>query len=133
MDIKGGVVYILEAQNTKINSSKLYKIGITNNLKKRMNTYNSGNANDVVPIIVFRVKNIHKVETCLKDILLEYQYRNKKEIYEVDVEVIKKTLYSCNDMVNGLSNAIQEDSKGMEKMNHLENSRNRLFLHFQTD
>lgn len=43
-NIKGGVIYILEAQNT---DTTLYKIGKTTDLRNRLNTYNSGNANDI--------------------------------------------------------------------------------------
>ncbi len=38
---KGGVIYILKALNT---NATLYKLGKTNDLKNRLNTYNSGNA-----------------------------------------------------------------------------------------
>ena len=57
-NVKGGVIYILKALNT---NATLYKLGKTNDLKNRLNTYNSvltlqvsdqrGNANDVEPFI----------------------------------------------------------------------------------
>ena len=45
-DIVGGVVYILKALNT---NATLYKLGKTDDLKKKLQTYNTGNANDVEP------------------------------------------------------------------------------------
>ena len=45
-DIVGGVVYILKALNT---NATLYKLGKTDDLKKRLQTYNTGNANDIEP------------------------------------------------------------------------------------
>lgn len=46
LNIKGGVIYILKALNSE---TTLYKLGKTKNLKNRLNTYNTGNANDVEP------------------------------------------------------------------------------------
>ena len=47
----GGEIYILKALNT---NTTLYKLGKTSDLKHRLNTYNSGNANDIEQL--FRLK-----------------------------------------------------------------------------
>ena len=57
VNIEGGVVYILKALNT---DATLYKLGKTENLKNRLNTYNSGNANDVEPLFILPVNDIDK-------------------------------------------------------------------------
>ena len=70
---KGGHVYILQAQNTT--QKDMYKIGNSEDMKKRLRTYNTGNANDIYPLFVMKVKDINGVETCIKAIAKEYKYR----------------------------------------------------------
>ena len=54
-NIKGGVIYILKALNA---NATLYKLGKSEDLKNRLNTYNSGNTNDVEPLFIIPVKYI---------------------------------------------------------------------------
>lgn len=56
-----------------------------------MNTYNSGNANDIEPLFIIKVVDIDSVESCIKQTIKEYQYRKYKEIYEIDLVCIKKS------------------------------------------
>ena len=52
----------------------MYKLGNTDNMKKRLRTYNTGNANNIEPLFVIKVDNIKMVEECIKNIASEYQY-----------------------------------------------------------
>ena len=98
--IVGGVVYILKALNTDIT---LYKLGKTKGLKHRLNTYNSGNANDVEPLFILPVNDIDSVETCVKKSCKKHQYRKYKEVYEIDINVLKEVMIDCNDFVNRMA------------------------------
>ena len=53
-NVRGGVIYITQAQNFDVT---LYKIGKTKNIDNRLLTYNSGNANNIVPLFIFRSKS----------------------------------------------------------------------------
>ncbi len=98
-NLQGGVVYIIEAQNSDVT---LYKIGKTSNLKKRLNTYNSGNANDVNPLFILPVDDIDGVERCIKNACKKFQYRKYKEVYEIDLDVLKDVLEKCKSLVDPL-------------------------------
>jgi phage anti-repressor protein len=100
LNIKGGVIYILKALNSDIT---LYKLGKTKNLKNRLNTYNTGNANDVEPVFILPVNDIDSVESCVKKACKTHQYRKYKEVYEIDIDVLKDVMSECNDFVNKMA------------------------------
>lgn len=107
VNIEGGIVYILKALNT---DATLYKLGKTENLKNRLNTYNSGNANDVEPLFILPVNNIDSVETCVKKACKKHQYRKYKEVYEIDIDVLKDVMTECNDFVNKMAIKLQDNN-----------------------
>lgn len=113
VDVKGGVIYVIRAQNaTPVSVEKeLLKLGKTSDIKKRMKTYNTGNANDIDPIFVFKVDNVDSVEKCVKDFAQKYQYRNHKEVYEVNLSIIKLLCVYCDAMINGLKSFLKQETK----------------------
>ena len=88
-----GVIYIIQTSDEK----SLYKIGRTVNLKKRLNNYNADKADDIVPLFIFETDNVEGVEQCAKGMLKRLQYRKYKEIYETDIEFIKKVIAKCSE------------------------------------
>jgi phage anti-repressor protein len=101
VNIKSGIIYIFEALNTINDESddKLYKIGKTKNKNNRFNTYNSGNANDIEPLFILEVNDITSVEKCIKNLLEKYQYRKHKEIYKLNLDLMKKATDMCDELV----------------------------------
>lgn len=61
VNIKKGVLYIIKASDDET----LYKIGRTKDLKNRLNGYNSGKADSIVPILVYEANDIITVENCV--------------------------------------------------------------------
>lgn len=106
-DIKGGVIYIIEAEV----SMSLYKIGKTNDLKKRLKTYNTGKGNEIEPLFFIKVNDIDKVENCIKNAVKTHQYRKYKEVYEIDIEVLKEVAIRCDDFIEGLKDHMETKEK----------------------
>jgi len=110
-NIKSGVIYFFEALNVadidiidyEFNSEKkkFIKIGETTDTKNRFNNYNSGTVHDIKPLLIIEVDNVKQIEKCIKNVLLEYQYRKKKEIYFIDIDTIKAVIELCEDMLRG--------------------------------
>lgn len=96
LDVKGGLIYILEAQNS---TTTLYKLGKTEDLKNRIKNYNTGNANDVEPIFILKVNDVNSVENCIKNACKKYQYRKHKEVYQIDIDVLKEVIYKCDNLM----------------------------------
>ena len=89
VNIEGGVLYILKAFNT---SSTIYKIGKSSNFADRLQDYNSILANNIEPEFVIPVKDITTAENCVKALAKNFRYRKHKEIFELDIDVLKKLL-----------------------------------------
>ena len=101
IEVIGGHIYILKAQNTT--QKDMYKLGNTDNMKKRLRTYNTGNANNIEPLFVIKVDNIKMVEGCIKNIANEYQYRKNKEVYNIDFKFLQKLCIKCKNFIDQLT------------------------------
>jgi phage anti-repressor protein len=104
-----GIIYVFRALNT--DNATLYKIGRTINSKNRFNSHNSPLANDIEIIMTYEADNIEQLESCVKVFMKKSQYRKYKEIYQVDLDIIKNVIKDCdvklkeiNDMINKKNN-----------------------------
>jgi hypothetical protein len=84
-----GLIYVFRALNTE--NATLYKIGRTIN-SKRFNSHNSPLANDIEIILTYEADNIEQLESCIKNMMKKAQYRKYKEIYQVDLDIIKNVI-----------------------------------------
>jgi phage anti-repressor protein len=133
LNIKGGIIYILKALNS---DATLYKLGKTKNLKNRLNTYNSGNANDVEPLYILPVNDIDSVESCVKKACKTHQYRKYKEVYEIDIDVLKDVMSECNEFVNKIAhklNDINEKKKFKTNISRMKKRLDKYFIYFATN
>ena len=93
---KKGVIYVFRAIDNNNNEISLYKIGRTFNLKKRLQNYNAGLSDNLELVLIYEADNIIQLEKCFKVMMKEFQYRKYKEIYEVDINIIKKVIKDCD-------------------------------------
>lgn len=97
----------------------MYKLGNTDNMKKRLRTYNTGNANNIEPLFVIKVDNVKMVEGCIKNIASEYQYRKNKEVYNMDFIFLQKLCIKCKNFIDQLTKEFvknKNDTKTKLKM-----------------
>jgi phage anti-repressor protein len=133
INIKGGVVYIIRALNSE---ATLYKLGKSKDLRYRLNGYNSGNANDIEPLFILQVNDIDNVETCIKKTVKEYQYRKYKEVYEIDIEILKKIMEKCDQVVNEMAKFLKDISKKKQfnkKISRMKKSIDKHFIFISKD
>jgi hypothetical protein len=90
-------IYVFRALNTDLT---LYKIGKTINSKTRFSKHNSPLANDLEVIFQYETENIDQVESCIKSYMKLSQYRKYKEIYQVDLDILKKSIKDCDFKIN---------------------------------
>lgn len=64
-------------------------------LLKRMSTYNTGRLHDVEVLYSYITSHRKEVERCVKALMKEKQYKKRREIYEVDAEIIAKLIQGC--------------------------------------
>ena len=87
-----GVVYIIRV------AEGFNKFGHTQDLTKRLATYNTGRMTDVEVLHVYRTEYRKEVERCVKKLMAEKQYRKHKEVYEVDADIIRKLIKGCANL-----------------------------------
>lgn len=90
-----GYIYAIRAS---ANAKNLIKIGETMDLVKRLRAYNTGRAEDVELLYAFKVQFRKQVELCIKGLMESKRYRKRKEIYEVDLDIIKRIINGCSKM-----------------------------------
>jgi prophage antirepressor-like protein len=84
----GTHVYVLEDNN-------MYKIGYTDNLVKRLATYNTGRADKSNYAYYKKTKCGIEIEKCMKAILNKYIYKSNKEFYNCSLEKIIEAIETC--------------------------------------
>ena len=92
-----GVIYIFRTPNSEDNS--LYKIGRTTDLKKRLQSHQSSMAHNLEILFYYESDNIVKIEKCIKLMMKEYQYRKYKEVYKINIDIIKSLIEKCDDII----------------------------------
>jgi len=92
---RGGVIYVLKTEYDIIN---LYKIGKTKKFKERIRTHNSSHVNNVDIVYIYETEYIDEVEKCLKNVLVSKQYKKRKEFYQIDLDILKELIKTCDSM-----------------------------------
>jgi len=80
--------YILEDE-------KMYKIGYTKNLNKRLSVYNTGKANKVEYVYYKKTDCAKEIELCMKALLNKYIYKSSKEFYTCSLNKILNYVKKC--------------------------------------
>ena len=88
-----GVIYIIQTSD----GIGHYKIGKTKDLRKRLNSYNGDKKDDIIPLYIYETSDIDKIEVCIKAYAKQYQYRKYKEIYKINIDLLKELINDCGD------------------------------------
>ncbi len=89
---QAGYVYVVRASEKK---DSIYKIGRTKDLHARLRSHQSALADDLSVEYIYRTNNIEAVEKCTHAWLKEYQYRKFKEVFQINLDIIKKIISKC--------------------------------------
>lgn len=135
-NIKGGVIYIMAANNqgpaSRRENKSYYKLGKAKELDDRLSSYNTGMANDVKPLFILKVDNIKKVENCIKNLVSEYRYRRNREIFEIDLDLLKDACHRCDELVAGLDlDYHKSKTEFSQKVKVMNDKSNQIYLHIQ--
>jgi phage anti-repressor protein len=89
--VKRGVIYIILVSA----AMSLYKIGQTMGMRHRASTYMADKADnsDLKIVHMYETENVKEVEGCLKALLKSKQYRKRKEVYQIDIDILKKLIH----------------------------------------
>lgn len=74
----------------------IFKIGRTNDIIRRLSTYNVGRINEVILKYLAIVRDSKVIEKCMKYNLKKFQIMKNKEIYKVSIRFLEKVIDKCN-------------------------------------
>ena len=77
------------------NHNDIFKIGRTKDIINRWRVYNVGKINEIDLKYLVLVKNSKLIERCIKDKLFKYEVIKNKEIFKIDIKILKKIIYNC--------------------------------------
>lgn len=92
---ENGYIYVISASK---DVNELFKVGRAADLKKRLFSYQTGNAHTVDLVYVLAVHDMKSAEKCIKSHLLEFQYRRRREVYQVPKDMLKTIINKCNEI-----------------------------------
>ena len=95
IDKKGGVIYVLKSDK---DIEGIYRIGKTKKFRERKQVHDSSHPDDMEIVFIYETKNIDEVEGCLKAVLKTTQYRKRKEFYQIDENILKELINTCDSM-----------------------------------
>ena len=71
------------------------KIGSATQLQQRLDVYNTGRANNAEYLFQIQTDDMLGVEQCVKTLCKSKQYRKRKEVYQIDTNIMKKVIDHC--------------------------------------
>lgn len=91
MKNKSSCVYIILADKNK----DIFKFGRTSDIRSRLRNYASGKSTHPDVKFIILVKDKIFVENCVKSLISDYRYKPHKEIYRVDIGMLKQSILEC--------------------------------------
>lgn len=88
----GGLVYVIDYSDNELEA---YRIGMTTNMNKRKQIYNTHNLHNNKIVFFKKSACPIRLETCVRAMLYDYRYKNRKDFYLCDLSIIKKAFKSC--------------------------------------
>ena len=61
--------------------------------------------------MTYEADNIEQLEICVKNYMKKSQYRKYKEIYQVDLDIIKKVIKDCDVKLKEINDMIDKKNK----------------------
>lgn len=112
---RAGYIYVVRASENK---DSVYKIGRTKDLQARLRSHRSALADDMEVLYRYRTDNIEAVEKCTHSWLKKYQYRKYKEVFQINLNIIKQVIMKCGNVEHAFELKLEEKntSKSGAKM-----------------
>jgi phage anti-repressor protein len=100
-------IYVLLTNKNK----NIFKLGRTGNIRKRLQAYATGKDTHPDVKFIMIVNDSEKVESCSKVFLKAKQFKANKELYQENLEIIKKIIYNCAGMDKMMIDNINDNKK----------------------
>jgi hypothetical protein len=103
-------IYILLVNKNK----KIFKLGRTGDVRKRLQSYATGKETHPDIKFIMIVNDDKKVENCSKMFLKIKRFKTNKELYKINLDYLKQTIYTCakldDELIKQINNTYSYDS-----------------------
>jgi hypothetical protein len=110
----GALFYVVDYSE---DDKEIYRIGITDDMKKRKKIYDTHMLHKRPVIFHEEIDKPEKLEMCVRSMLYDYRYKDKKDFFICPKETVKKAIVNSK---NGLKSMIQ--SGGANILNQYEDT-----------
>lgn len=108
---KNNLLYVID-YSTK-DEENVYRIGITKDLTKRKQIYNTHTLHKHKVVHMVNHKCPHKLEKCLQSLLYDYRYKNKKDFYVIPLKQLKIATTKCIKSMDCMDKFKNQNGGGM--------------------
>jgi phage anti-repressor protein len=103
-----GYTYIIKA-STK--HKDMFKVGYSKTLIDRLRTYQTGKYEDIELVFLYKTENPEAVEKCVKSLAYKHKLDSNREIYHLDLDVLKSIMNGCGKLSMKLEKRVSGSSK----------------------
>jgi len=119
---EGAVVYVIE--DIDVDNQKYYKIGKTDDMNKRIKIYNTHSIHNKKVVYYVELLCPLQLETCIRSMLYNYRYKNKKDYFKCSLTKIKKAFNECIKSIKCVEN---QNGGKINKISYYENKLNKIY------
>lgn len=114
----GALVYFVDYGDDDNYEKYVYRLGKTDDLNKRKSIYDTHMLHKKPVAEKVFVDNPIKFETCIRAMLYDYRYKNKKDFYLCDLSIIKKAVRNCKRSIKNMN----QKGGGLTEIDNLKNN-----------
>jgi len=92
---EGALVYILDYSDDEPNEPGVYRLGKTDDLNKRKKIYDTHMLHNKPVLCKEFVEKPVPLESCIRSMLYDYRYKNKKDFFVCSEKYIKRAFTNC--------------------------------------
>ena len=91
----GAVVYIIDYGDEPNYEKDVYRLGSTDDMNKRKKIYDTHTLHKRPVVEKYFTEKAVRLEMCIRSMLYDYRYKNKKDFFLCDRDIIKKAFKNC--------------------------------------
>jgi prophage antirepressor-like protein len=92
----GGMVYVIDYSE---NGTEIYRLGQSDNMNTRKKVHNTHSLHNREVIVYIETDDPIKVETCIRSMLYDYRYKNKKDFFICEKKYIMRAFKICKESI----------------------------------
>ena len=115
---KGALVYIVDYSDDDNYEKNVYRLGATYDLNKRKKIYDTHMLHNRPVVEKVFTDNVTRLEGCIRAMLYDYRYKNKKDFFICDLDIIKKAFRNCKRSIKNMN----QSGGGLSEIDNLKNN-----------